>query len=123
MKGNLNPFNTTLPVAYAYVKSIESLFNSRIFTQNLRNIKASIYANSSLGATFMNQIGFTLDNMLLTCVYANQPTCSSSDFQSFTSYDRGNCFTFNANTSNISTLSQTGQYYGLRLELFSGSDG
>ena len=71
----------------------------------------------------MSQIGFTLDNMLLSCLYANQITCKSSDFKSYTSFDRGNCFTFNADISNITTSSQTGQYYGLQLELFGGFDG
>ena len=123
IKGNLNPFNATIARTLDYIKSIEKTFYAKTFPQKLKSIKSSIYADSSLGESFMSQIGFTLDNMLLSCLYANQITCKSSDFKSYTSFDRGNCFTFNADISNITTSSQTGQYYGLQLELFGGFDG
>ena len=94
----------------------------KTYSQILANIKSSIYANTSLGESFMKSIGFSLSDMLISCTY-NQNTCSSSNFTSFTTYDRGNCFMFNFNTTDIKTTTQTGQYYGLTLELFSSFDG
>ena len=41
----------------------------------------------------------------------------------FTTYDRGNCYMFNSNTSSIKTSMQSGPFYGLQLELFAGFDG
>ena len=70
----------------------------------------------------MKNISFSLDNMLLSCLY-NENSCNSSDFIQFTSYDRGNCFMFNSNTTSIQTSTQSGPFYGLQLELFGGFDG
>ncbi len=85
-------------------------------------IKTSIYANSSLGKSFMKEISFQLSDMLLSCVY-NGKSCDSSNFIQFTTYDRGNCYMFNSNTSNLLTSMQSGPFYGLQLELFAGFDG
>ena len=90
----------------------------------MENLKASIYANDSLGKEFMKKIGFNMSQMLISCYYDNK-NCDVSDLKEFTSYDRGNCLRFNygINETKLKTTSQTGQYYGLRLELFSGFDG
>ena len=70
----------------------------------------------------MQNISFDLQPMLISCVY-NGVKCDSSDFIQFTTYDRGNCYMFNSNTSKIETSTQSGQFYGLQLELFAGFDG
>ena len=85
-------------------------------------IKSSIYANDSLGKSFMQNISFQLSDMLLSCTY-NGYKCDSSNFIQFTTYDRGNCYMFNSNTSNIEMSTQFGQFFGLQLELFVGLDG
>lgn len=72
----------------------------------------------------MKKLGFNLNETIVSCQY-DKKNCSSSDLKEFTSYDRGNCFRFNYGgvEAKLKTSSQTGQYYGLRLELFSGFDG
>ena len=70
----------------------------------------------------MQNISFSLGSMLLSCYY-DGTQCNSSDFTQFTTFDRGNCYMFNADTSNIKTSMQSGSFYGLQLELFAGFDG
>ena len=88
----------------------------------MAGIKSSFYSNNSLGKSFMQNISFQLSDMLLSCVY-NGISCDSSNFIQFTTYDRGNCYMFNSNTSSIKTSMQSGPFYGLQLELFAGFDG
>ena len=95
---------------------------SSTLSDRLDSVKASIYANSSLGESFMKRISFKLDDMLLSCTF-DKKECNASHFTQFTSYDKGNCYLFNFDAANIRTSSQTGQYYGLKLELFAGFDG
>ena len=71
----------------------------------------------------MKKIGFDLNDTMLSCLYDNSE-CNTTYFWEFTSYDKGNCWTFNSvYFKNILHASQTGQYYGLKLELFTGFDG
>ena len=49
--------------------------------------------------------------------------CYSSDFTWFFDKNYGNCYTFNANSSNVKTTSKAGPAYGLQLELFTGIPG
>ena len=88
------------------------------YNQKLDELKASIYNSSQ---SLMKELSFDIDDILLTC-YFNKIACNSSHFTRFTSYDRGNCFMFNFVATNARTSSHTGQYYGLKLELFAGFD-
>ena len=120
--GNLNSFNGINSVGYNYIKNKKQSNKNTTFLTILNMIKTSIYANSSLGKSFLKNISFQLSDMLLSCVY-NGISCDSSDFIQFTTYDRGNCYMFNSNTSNLLTSMQSGPFYGLQLELFAGFDG
>ena len=122
--GNLNPFNGYNTVGLNYIKNIKSsaALDGKKFSEKLSTVKASIFANRSLGPSFMQNISFSLTDMLLSCYYDGDE-CNSSSFIQFTSYDRGNCYSFNLNTSNIQTSAQSGPFYGLQLELFGGFDG
>ncbi len=99
-----------------------SLSSSLTFDDKMASIKSSIYANSSLGPVFMKNISFSLDSMLLSCYYDGSK-CNSSNFIVYTTYDRGNCYIFNSNASNVKTTIQSGPFYGLQIELFAGFDG
>ena len=101
---------------------MKSLNKDLSFNEKLALIKSSIYSNSSLGKSFMQNISFQLSDMLLSCTY-NGNKCNSSHFIQFTTYDRGNCYMFNSNTSNLLSSMQSGPFYGLQLELFAGFDG
>ena len=93
------------------------------FANNIDGLKASIYANASLGEEFMSEIGFDLNETLLSCVY-NKIRCDASFFTPFTSFDQGNCWTFNSvNFNAMLTTGQPGKYYGLTVELFTGFNG
>ena len=121
LKGNLNAFNGLNSVGYNYIKSYKNTSSDK-FSNMIYGIKTSIYSNSSLGESFMKNISFSLDYMLLSCFYDGNK-CYSSNFTQFTTYDRGNCFTFNYITNGIHTSKQSGPFYGLQLELFNGFDG
>ncbi len=120
--GNLNSFNGLNDISYNYTTSFKEKNKNQAFLAILNMIKNSIYANSSLGKSFMQNISFQLSDMLLSCVY-NGISCDSSNFIEFTTYDRGNCYMFNSNTSSIKTSTQSGPFSGLQLELFAGFDG
>ena len=65
--------------------------------------------------------GLSIDQMLITCLYAGSP-CSSSDFVWYYDLMYGNCFRFNTGTnSTLKTSTNTGKWNGLRLELYVGS--
>ena len=120
--GNLNSFNGLNNISFNYVSSFKQSNKKSKFLTILNMIKSSIYANSSLGKSFMQSISFQLSDMLLSCTY-NGNACDSSNFIQFTTYDRGNCYMFNSNTSSIKTSMQSGPFYGLQIELFAGFDG
>ena len=121
--GNLNPFNGYNTVGYNYIQNyLNQSGIGSTYSEQLDSLKASIYSDSSMGESFMKNIGFSIDDMLFSC-YFNKNECNKSDFTLITTYDRGNCYMFNFGTENIKTSSQTGQYYGLKVELFSGFDG
>ena len=96
--------------------------NPNRFEDIVSGLKTSIYSNNSLGESFMKNISFSLDDMLISCYYEGDK-CDSSYFTQFTTYDRGNCYIFNTNASNIKISKQSGSFFGLQLELFAGFDG
>ena len=117
----MNLFNNSKTMAYNYVNSFAFDTNAT-YTANLKSIKTSIYANVSLGPTFMNKIGFDLSDMLISCYY-NDTECNSTDFYLQTTYNQGNCYVFNFKTSatvELKQSSKTGRFTGLQLELFGG---
>jgi hypothetical protein len=120
--GNLNSFDGLNDISYSYTSSLKESNKNQTFLTIVNMIKTSIYANSLLGKSFMQNISFHLSDMLLSCVY-NGISCNSSNFIQFTTYDRGNCYMFNSNTSSIRTSMQSGPFFGLQLELFAGFDG
>ena len=71
----------------------------------------------------MEKIGFDLNDTLLSCYFDNNE-CDSTFFTKFTSFDQGNCWTFNpVSYASVLYTSQTGKYFGLTVELFTGFDG
>ncbi len=115
----MNPIKGDRKETSDYLKNLKS--TGRNYNEVLDFLKSSIYANPSLGESFMKKISFDIGDILISCFY-NKIECNSSHFTSFTSYDRGNCFMFNFGNSSIRNSSHTGQYHGLKLELFAGFD-
>jgi len=120
----LNPFNSNKIELQEYIKNFVSQSdNFTDFDSFSDSFKASIYANKSLGEDFMQKVGFDLNDTLLSCVYSNSE-CDSSNFWEFTTYDRGNCWSFNSIHYNSTLIiNESGQFFGLTLELFTGFDG
>ena len=82
-------------------------------------LKAQIIANSTASQTFLQSIGYSINDLLVSCYFNGLP-CNSNDFTWFYDYNYGNCYTFNANASSVQTTSKAGPTNGLQLELFAG---
>ena len=70
----------------------------------------------------LKDIGFSLDTMLISCFY-NGVKCYNKDFVYYYTYEYGNCFTFNKNSSSIRKTKLSGPGTGLQLEIFVGVPG
>jgi hypothetical protein len=133
---NLNPFDlTSHTTTGTYISNI--LMNNQIspnitvgsgsksiflVQQASKILKANVVADSSLNSSQLENLGFTLDTMLISCFY-NDIECNSSDFTWVHSFDYGNCYTFNGDENNVKKTSRPGPTNGLRLELFVGVPG
>ena len=127
---NLNPFYQLRAAAFinsslslnniSYLTSLTSIANT---TNALTLAKMAMYyikAEAVINQTIMQQIGFSLTDMLFSCTFLGMP-CSTSDFTSFQSYEYGNCYTFNSGVNvSINKVSNAGPAHGLELELFAG---
>ena len=120
---NLNPFHSFIN---ASLSSYSTNFGTNetsisIIERYLEVLKNQAAANPiyHFNGDLQSQLGFYLSEMLVSCYYSKK-ICSSSDFQMFRSYDYGNCYTFNKNSSNIKTISNAGSGHGLEIELFTG---
>jgi hypothetical protein len=86
--------------------------------------KALLY-NESISDEQRVKLGFTLEEMMISCRY-NNILCSSADFEFFYTYQFGNCYRFNSgkNSTNddvkLKKATNPGSKDALRLELFVG---
>ena len=92
------------------MKLLQSLLKAIVMTE----------ANFTAYNLTLQDVGFTLDTMLISCFY-NGLKCSKSDFTYNYTYEYGNCYTFNKNGSRTTKISGAGT--GLQLELFVGVPG
>ena len=67
---------------------------------------------------FRKNVGFTIDNMLLSCKF-NLFSCSKNDFKYFFHTQYGNCYSFNTENE-VKQSIFPGSSYGLSMELFLG---
>ena len=90
-------------------------------TETLLDIfKSEAATNPDFNSTYRQQLGFNLDDMLISCSYGAN-ICTANDFILLQNYDYGNCYTFNSGAnSKVKTISSAGAMYGLQIELFSG---
>lgn len=132
---NINPFDRRHAQSYinmvltnnnlSYVNDITKIDINPKLVSNL--IKASIKSDPSLNVTQIQNLGFDLNYMILTCYFNNLP-CNSSDFIWRYDYDYTNCFTFNSgydkygNKVPIKQSNEAGPDGALKLELFLGDD-
>lgn len=127
---NLNPFNSKR--AQSFMQSVYDKYNFSLDT-NISNIEMNAieYTNARLdlfrlevkyqnmNQQQLQQIGFKLDEMLISCTF-NQIRCNSSNFSWLYSYEYGNCYTFNLgdNGMNLLEVHKGGIHNGLQLELY-----
>lgn len=90
----------------------------RDFTDKIGDLLKLFVENGSTVGNY--DIGFSLEEMLLSCEYQGTP-CHASDFQPYHDFDYGNCFRFNGE-ERARKSRKTDWQNGLRLELFSGLD-
>ena len=102
--------NSTEQNGYSLVNEISSV------------LKANLIANNSISRDGLEEIGFTIDKMLISCYY-NDIECKSEDFTYFHSFEYGNCYTFNSNKRHSRMTSKFGLSSGLSVELFVGIPG
>ena len=90
-------------------------------------IKASIQSDTTLNTSGVQQLGFQMSYMILTCYFNNLP-CNESDFVWLYNYDYTSCYTFNSgfdrygNKVPTKQINEAGSDGGLKLELFLGDD-
>lgn len=88
-------------------------------TSVLNTIKAAASTDTTLNSTSLKLLGWDINEMLMSCTF-NGNTCTTSDFVWFQTYDYGNCYTFNGNSSNVQQINTAGPNFGLAMELFLG---
>jgi hypothetical protein len=105
-------FSTTLPTGETPLSLSKTI---------MATLKSEAATSPSLTSQSRTELGFYIEDMLISCYYAGT-VCNSSDFNFFQSYDYGNCYTFNTNANNggINKISSAGSGHGLELELFAG---
>jgi hypothetical protein len=99
--------------------------DTSIFTPGLVVVLEAYLEDSLNAGDSINQYFFSLDTMLINCVY-NGITCTADDFISFLSSGYGLCFTFNAKTNNtngtaIRNTTDNGGSGELQLQLYAQS--
>lgn len=88
-------------------------------------IKSNALTNINGNSSYIRTLGYSIDSMLISCYFNGNP-CSSSDFYWYYSYEYGNCYIFNhdsGDNSTLKTVSQSGPTSGLQLELYAGDSG
>lgn len=133
---NQNPFNTKSPNFKPYLESFKKEFYNEDFLNGLggtvfearvlvdRLLKSYI-EELNISISEKIKLSYTLDDMLISCSYLNQP-CDLKNFRIFRTNKYGNCYMFNSgkddNDNNIDLLvtSTAGKSNSLRLELFTG---
>jgi hypothetical protein len=66
---------------------------------------------------FMYRLGYSLDEMLISCTF-NMVSCNSDDFELFYDIIYGDCYTFNGrNSKTVKAASRPGTINGLVMEV------
>jgi hypothetical protein len=136
---NLNPFDVNKNVSYIEdalkfnnISIIISLNESqqafRKVNEAAKLLKAFVLSDQKLNSSSLEQLGFTIDAMLISCFY-NGLRCTAADFSWTRTFEYGNCYTFNGLYSSSGALrepnktSKAGPSNGLTMELFVGIPG
>ena len=137
---NLNPFDATSDSGtgqyligklklYSILPTITP--NNETFSYELVNqvtdiLRAVTSADKNLTSKQLENLGFTIDTMLISCFFDNV-RCNSSSFSWFHDSEYGNCYTFNplsnTKTNTPLVITKTGPTHGLNLEIFTGASG
>ena len=113
---NLNSFQTMLGLNMT--KEVNK-FTHEMNYSNLEKRLILMRWAAKMNNSIRKQLSFDLKSILLECSF-NTEECNWSDFEWHFDYFYGNCFRFNSNKTKIKSISQTGNAFGLHLELFVG---
>jgi hypothetical protein len=126
--GNLNSFDYSSK-NQAYLSNLIKRLNTNLvvtsdplsgsITRSLRVMKSSLLGDTTLNSSFIKDLGFNIDQFMISCSYSGQ-TCNSNSFTYFYDFQLGNCYTFNkANVTNsVRKTNKIGISNSLQLELF-----
>ena len=138
---NMKLVNKTKNMQFAYTKSMpfSHMFKANISIINQftpyelihltkQKIIENINDNRVLNGTSRKQIGYQIEDMLVSC-YFNFKQCFANDFTYSFDYLNGNCYTFNSGKPNskgkksriLNVTNSDSEYSGLVLELFVGN--
>jgi hypothetical protein len=82
-------------------------------------IKSYTATDKNLNESSRRLLGWEMNEMLLSC-YFNDNQCHASEFSWLQTYEYGNCYTFNGNSSSPLKITNSGPGTGLHIELFVG---
>ena len=107
---NLNPFQTDFALSNIITGSMFDDIETRLINLNII---------STFDDSFKKLLSYDLNETLLYCKF-NKDDCKASDFQWYFHSYYGNCYRFNSGNT-LKNITQPGNVFGLRLELFAGN--
>ncbi|RNA20774.1 acid-sensing ion channel 1 isoform X2 [Brachionus plicatilis] len=130
---NKNPFNFQKPTLdLELIRRLNNIKNGIYVVERfnifdlITNIKFIIQRNMLLNKTIVDNMGFNIEEMLISCRF-NTLSCSQNDFEEIYLPSFGKCYKFNSGKSlngskaEIKRVSVPGLFFGFRLELYIGS--
>lgn len=88
-------------------------------------IKSNAFSSVNGNSSYIRGLGYSIESILISCFF-NGFECTANDFYWYYSYEYGNCFIFNydkGDGSSLKTVSQSGPNSGLQVELYAGESG
>ena len=117
---NLNAFQSDF--ALNMLGQIKSLFPPNVVLDKIEERLLYLsFVSSRFNDTTKKLISFSMKETLISCRFNGQP-CYSNDFDWYFDPFYANCYRFNSRKGQIRNVTQTGNAFGLRLELFVGDE-
>lgn len=137
---NLNPFDGIRSKNYmtnilqqnnlnSLINEIKNSSNSppviSIVQQAMYVLKANAFAESYQNESFLKNLGYSLQDMIVSCYYNGIRCNLTNDFEWFFSFEYGSCYKFNSkvNHRELKKIGKSGPDRGLKMEIFVGFSG
>ncbi len=111
---NLNPFQTLYGANL--VKTLMQFTEGKNFNDLEKRLIIMRFSHS-MNYSAKRSLSLNLKDTLVTCRF-NSKDCTWTDFEWYFDFFYGNCYRFNNDKNKPKTISQTGNAFGLHLELF-----